>query len=145
LPFQFNNSSPRAFHCAQAIVHFRTNNPSKGLTMLHVVTLFVVNQDAEDTFSRSLRINGDWHSLARAIAPDLVAADLLRHQLSPLFVCIDFWTSSEAYHVARNSDAVRYLLRERRRMAVSSFELGAFSFPVLRESRLYHKSCRASR
>jgi hypothetical protein len=104
--------------------------------MLHVVTLFAINPDAEDDFTRSLRINGDWHTLARRIAPDLVAADLLRHQLSPLFVCIDFWTTPAAYHNACQSPAVQQLLHNRRKRAVDSFELGAFSFPAVRESPL---------
>ena len=113
--------------------------------MLHVVTLFAINPDAEDAFTRSLRINGDWHTLARRIAPDLVAADLLRHQLSPLFVCIDFWTTPAAYHLACQSPAFRQLMHDRRNRAVHSFELGAFSFPTLRESRLDHDPCLASR
>ena len=44
--------------------------------MLHVITLFTV-PDSEEEFFRSLRINGDWHAVARRIAPDLVAIDLL--------------------------------------------------------------------
>jgi hypothetical protein len=143
-PIQQITASPPASSCAPAIVRFRTNNPSKGITMLHVVTLFTIKPDFEDAFARSLRIGGDWHRLARSIAPNLVTADLLRHQLAPLFVCIDFWTSSEAYHAACNSQAVRYLLLERRRMAASSFELGAFSFPAMRESRFDSEPCQTS-
>jgi hypothetical protein len=38
--------------------------------MLHVITLFTV-PDHEDAFVRSLRMNGDWQTLARRVAPEL--------------------------------------------------------------------------
>ena len=57
--------------------------------MLHVITLFTVPNN-EDSFVHSMSINGDWHTLARRIAPELVATDLICHQLSPLYICHDF-------------------------------------------------------
>ncbi len=101
--------------------------------MLHVITLFTV-PDGEKAFVDSLRMNGDWQTLARRIAPDLIGTDLLRHQLSPLYLCHDFWTSPIAYFHAARSPAVQHLLLARRVMAESAFELGAFSFPASAES-----------
>ncbi len=73
--------------------------------MLHVITLFTV-PDHEDAFVRSLRMNSDWQTLARLMAPDLIAADLLGHQLSPLYVCHDFWTTPEAHFRGLHSPTV---------------------------------------
>lgn len=39
--------------------------------MLHMITLFTVPV-GEDQFVRSLRMNGDWHTVARRIAPELI-------------------------------------------------------------------------
>ena len=78
-------------------------------------------------------MNGDLHTPARRIAPDLVATDLLRHQLSPLYICHDFWTTPEAYFRGLHSQAVRDLFLARRRMASACFELGAFSYPALKD------------
>ena len=101
--------------------------------MLHVITLFTVS-DHEDAFIRSLRMNGDWQTLARRMAPDLIATDLLRHQLSPLYVCHDFWTTPEAYFRALHSPTMKSLFLARRQMASACFELGAFQFPALTNS-----------
>lgn len=101
--------------------------------MLHFITLFTV-PDHEDAFVRSLRMNGDWQTLARSLAPDLIATDLLRHQLSPLYVCHDFWTTAEAYFRGLHSPAVQRLFLARRRMASACFELGAFQFPASTKS-----------
>ncbi len=115
--------------------------------MLHVVTLFSIdaNPDAENAFVRSLRVGGDWHTLARRVAPELVAADLLRHRLWPLFLCHDFWTSAEAYRRACQSPAVQLLLLVRRQMAEACFDLGPFSFPALGESQTCSEAMRPHR
>jgi len=100
--------------------------------MLHVISLFTV-PNHEDVFIRAVRMNGDWHTLARRIAPELVASDLLRHQLSPLYICHDFWTTPEAYFRGLHSQAVQNLFLARRQMASACFELGVFSFPALKD------------
>ena len=101
--------------------------------MLHVITLFTV-PDHEGAFVRSLSMNGDWQTLARRVAPDLVATDLLQHQLSPLYVCHDFWNTPEAYFRGLHSPIVQSIFMARRHMASSCFELGAFQFPALTNS-----------
>jgi hypothetical protein len=104
--------------------------------MLHVVTLFLLNPDVEGAFVHSLRIGGDWHTLAGRVAPQLVATDLLRHlhdPAEPLYLCLDFWTSAEAYRHAFHSPHIQHLLLARRQMAAGCFELGAFSFPAAKE------------
>jgi len=60
--------------------------------MPHVVSLFVLRLylGVEDAFARSLRICGNWRTLARRIAPELVALDLMRHSRMSLFLYIDF-------------------------------------------------------
>ena len=103
--------------------------------MLHVITLFTV-PDGEEEFVRSLRMNGDWHAVARRIVPELVATDLLRHQLSPLYICHDFWTTPAAYFRSLHSPSVQRLLLARRQMASACFELGAFEFPVPTDSAI---------
>ena len=104
--------------------------------MLHVVTLFSVSAKAEDAFVRSLRMGGDFHTLARRLIPEFIAADLLRHHHGPLFLCLDFWTTPEAYRRACLSPAIQNLFLLRRQMADSSFELSAFSFPAVKEIQL---------
>ena len=101
--------------------------------MFHFITFFTVAPEAEDAFVRELRMGGSWLNQARRIAPDLVAADLLRHQSRPMFLCHDIWVTPEAYAHACGSPAVRELLHARKRMAVDSFEIGAFTFPALKE------------
>lgn len=102
--------------------------------MFHFVTLFTVAAEAEDDFVRDLRDGGAWHKQARRLAPTLVAADLLRHQSRPLFLCHDIWTTREAYSSACRSEAVRQLLDARKHMAADHFEIGAFTFPHLGET-----------
>ncbi len=101
--------------------------------MFHFVTFFTVAPEAEDAFVRALRMDGAWLNRARRVAPDLVAADLLRHQSRPMFLCHDIWTTPEAYAHACGSPAVRELIHARKQMADDSFELGAFAFPTLKE------------
>ena len=101
--------------------------------MLHVITLFTVPVN-EDAFVHSISMNGDWHTLARSVAPNLIATDLLRHQLSPLYLCHDLWTTREAYLRGLHSPAVQNLFLMRRQMASACFELGAFQFPALADS-----------
>ncbi len=108
--------------------------------MLHVITLYSVAAEAADPFVRSIRWGGEWHTLARSLAPALSATDLLERQSSPmppflsrssvLFVCLDFWSSAEAYRRACRQPALQALLLARRRMASSAFELGEFCFPA---------------
>lgn len=100
--------------------------------MFHFVTLFTVNAEAEEAFVRGLRMGGAWLNQARRVAPALVAADLLRHQRRPMFLCHDIWVTPEAYARACGSQAVRQLLDARKQMAADSFEIGAFTFPALK-------------
>jgi hypothetical protein len=102
--------------------------------MFHFVTLFTVTAEAEETFVRRLGMGGPWLEQARRVAPALVAADLLRHQRRPMFLCHDIWTTPEAYSRACGNQAVRRLLNARKQMAADSFEIGAFTFPALRET-----------
>jgi hypothetical protein len=108
--------------------------------MLHVMTLYSVTAEAVGPFIRSIRRGGEWHTLARDLAPALIATDLLERQSSPappfhlnstvLFLCIDFWTSPVAYRRDCHQPACQTLLLARRRMASCAFELGAFCFPA---------------
>ncbi len=101
--------------------------------MFHFITLFAVAPEAEEAFVRRLGMGSTWLNQARRIAPDLVAADLLRHQHRPMFLCHDIWTTPEAYAHACGSEAVRNLLDARKRIAANYFEVGAFTFPSLKE------------
>jgi hypothetical protein len=76
--------------------------------MFHVITLFTV-PNGEEAFVRSMGMGGLWHSLAQQIAPDLIATDLLRHQLSPLYLCHDLWATPEAYFRGLHSTTVQSL------------------------------------
>lgn len=102
--------------------------------MFHFVTLFTVAAEAEEAFVRGLRMGGTWLEQARRVAPALVAADLLRHQRRAMFLCHDIWTTPEAYSRACGSEAVRQLLNARKQMATDYFEIGAFTFPALKET-----------
>jgi hypothetical protein len=102
--------------------------------MFHFVTFFTVAPEAEEAFVRELRMGGTWLREARRVAPALVAADLLRHQGRPMFLCHDIWTTPEAYACACSSQAVRQLLDARKQMTADSFEIGAFTFPALKEA-----------
>jgi hypothetical protein len=102
--------------------------------MFHFVTFFTVAPEAEEAFVRELRMGGTWLAQARRVAPALVAADLLRHQRRPMFLCHDIWTTSEAYARARGSEAVRQLLDARKQMAADYCEIGAFTFPTIKET-----------
>ncbi|MGA2351343.1 MAG: hypothetical protein ABSF70_12990 [Terracidiphilus sp.] len=107
--------------------------------MLHVISLYSVAASSAAPFVHSIR-TGEWHTLARRVAPALVATDLLERQLSPmppflsrsstLFICLDFWSSPEAYRRASQQPACQALLVARRQMASSTFELGEFCFPA---------------
>ncbi len=79
-------------------------------------------------------MGGAWLGQARHVAPNLVAADLLRHQVRPMFLCHDIWTTPEAYSRACGSQAVRQLLNARKRMTGHYLEIGAFKFPALKET-----------
>lgn len=105
---------------------------------IHVATLYSVQPEAADAFVRSIVAGGDWHSVARRVAPDLVASDLLQHQSSssPVFLCIDFWVSPERYQRARESPVYEPLFSMRNQMAAATIELGAFVFPAHAEKEV---------
>jgi hypothetical protein len=111
--------------------------------MFHFITLFAVGAEAEDDFVRRIGTGGPWLERARRIAPALVAADLLRHQLKSLFLSHDIWTTPEAYSLARGSEAVQQLLSARKQLAVASFEIGAFAFPSIKERTEPSNACPA--
>lgn len=102
--------------------------------MFHFVTLFTVAAEAEEDFVRGLGMGGSWLERARRVAPALVAADLLRHQRRPTFLCHDIWTTPEDYAQACGSEAVRQLLDNRKQMVADYLEIGAFTFPALKEN-----------
>jgi hypothetical protein len=102
--------------------------------MFHFVTLFTVAPEAEEAFVRELRMGGTWLAQARRVAPELVAADLLRHQRRPMFLCHDIWVTHEAYACACSNQAVRQLFDARKQMAADFLEIGAFTFPTLKET-----------
>jgi hypothetical protein len=85
--------------------------------------------------------SGAWLRQARRVAPALVAADLLRHQNRPMFLCHDIWVTPEAYASACSSLAVRQLLDARKQMVADSFEIGAFTFPSLGETAGNSNDC----
>ena len=103
---------------------------------IHVATLYSVQPEAADAFVRAIRIGGDWQRVARRVAPDLVASDLLQHQSSPspVYLCIDFWVSRERYLRARHSPVYEPLFQLRHDMAAATVELGVFAFPVSAET-----------
>jgi hypothetical protein len=103
---------------------------------IHFATLYKVQAEATDAFVRSIRAGGDWHRVARSVAPDLVSSDLLQHQSSssPVFLCIDFWVSREKYQLVRESAVYQPLFQLRHDMAATTIELGAFEFPLLAET-----------
>jgi hypothetical protein len=109
--------------------------------MFHFVTFFTVAPEAEEAFVRGLRMGGAWFAQARRVAPALVAADLLRHKRRPLFLCHDIWTTPEAYSCASGSPAVSQLFDARKQMAADYFEIGAFTFPALKETDATSDAC----
>lgn len=96
--------------------------------MLQVVTLYLVQEKALPAFVAAVR-SGTWHALARQLQPDLIATDLLQRQGGQYLMCIDFWTSPEAYTVARNSPSFEALFVFRRNLAQRCYDLGAFTHP----------------
>jgi hypothetical protein len=98
---------------------------------VHVATLYSVRPEVAENFIYFVRA-GHWHRVARLVAPDLIAYDLLQHQSSPtpLFLCIDFWASREKYLRARESGVYHHLLNMRNRLAAATIDLGAFMFPT---------------
>ena len=102
--------------------------------MFHFITLFTVAAEAEEAFVRRLGTGGPWLNQARRVAPALVAADLLRHESKSLFLSHDIWATPDAYTRARDNEVVRQLLNARKQMAADSFEIGAFTFPALKEN-----------
>jgi hypothetical protein len=103
---------------------------------IHVATLNSVQPEAAAAFVRSIRAGGDWQRVARRVAPDLVASDLLEHQSSPspVFLCIDFWVSLEKYLRVRESPVYEPPLQLRHDMVAATIELGTFAFPALAET-----------
>lgn len=105
---------------------------------VHVVTLYSVQPEAADAFVRSIRSGGEWHRIARRVAPNLVASDLLQQQgsPSPMFLCIDFWVSQDKYLRIRESSVYDTLFRLRHQLASAAIELGVFNFPAPIESNI---------
>jgi hypothetical protein len=97
------------------------------LSMLHVISCYSLTTETAGHFVRSIQRGGQWYTLARSLAPDLIATDLLECQSSPmppflsrtsiLFVCLDFWVSPEAYRRAFQRPAIQALLDARLQMA----------------------------
>lgn len=106
--------------------------------MLLVVSLFTVkNGEAREFFVRSLRRGGSWQSTALRIAPQIIDVEVLEHLddgAEALCLCLDLWKSTEAYYRACHSPEVQSLFLARRQLADSSFELGAFAYPVTPEA-----------
>jgi hypothetical protein len=103
---------------------------------IHVATLYSVRAEAAENFIRSIRVGGDWQRVARRVAPDLVASDLLQNQSSPspLFLCIDFWASREKYLRVRDSEVYDPLFSLRDQLAAATIDLGVYMFPSPAES-----------
>ena len=107
--------------------------------MIYVITFYSVRAEAVGPFVRSIGWGGEWYTLSRAVAPALIATDLLQHEPSTaspfrssssvLFVCLDFWISHEAYKRACQSPACQSLFLARRSMAASALDFGGFHFP----------------
>ena len=51
---------------------------------IHVATPYSVQPEAAEAFVLSIRAGGNWQLVARRVAPDLVASDLLQQPLRPL-------------------------------------------------------------
>jgi hypothetical protein len=106
--------------------------------MLLVASLFSVkDQNTRDFFVHSVRRGGSWQTAACHVAPELIELDVFEHmEEAPkaIYLCLDLWTSTEAYHRACCSPRVQNLLLARRLLADSSFELGAFAFATAEDS-----------
>ena len=106
--------------------------------MLLVASLFSVkDRNARDFFVHSVRRGGSWQATASRIAPELIELDVFEHMEDApkaIYLSLDLWTSTEAYHLACCSSEVRNLLLARRLLADSSFELGAFAFTAAEDS-----------
>ena len=106
--------------------------------MLLVASLFSVNnRNAREFFVRSIRRGGSWQTAACHVAPDLIQLDVFEHmEAAPkaIYLCLDLWKSTEAYHRACCSSDVQNLLFARRLLADSSFEIGAFAFTTQENS-----------
>jgi len=103
---------------------------------IHVATLYSVQPEAADAFVRSIRAGGDWQRVARKVAPDLVASDLLQYQSSssPVFLCFDLWISREKYQRVRKSLVYEPLFQLRHDMAAATIKLSVFAFPASAET-----------
>ncbi len=103
-----------------------------------VASLFSLkDQNARDFFVRSGRRGGSWQASACRIAPELIELDVFEHMEDApkaIYLCLDLWTSTEAYHIACCSSEVQSLLLARRLLADSWFELGAFAFASAEDS-----------
>lgn len=106
--------------------------------MLLVASLFSVkNRNAREFFVRSIRRGGSWQVTACHVAPDLIQLDVFEHEEGApkaIYLCLDLWKSTEAYHRACYSTEVQELLLARRLLADSSFEIGAFAFATQEDS-----------
>jgi len=107
--------------------------------MLVLITLYAVSVEMADAFVRALRCGGEWHTLARQLAPALIGTDALVRQPSSLppflrgaaqfIICLDFWASQDSFERAHRQGVCQALDRSRRGLAQSVLPFGAFSFP----------------
>ncbi len=113
--------------------------------MLLVASLFSVrDRHARDLFVRAIRRGGSWQTAACRIAPELIELDIFEHvEDAPkaIYLCLDLWKSTAAYHSACCSSEVQNLLLARRLLADSSFELGAFAFASAKDPGDKSPSC----
>jgi len=107
--------------------------------MLLVASLFSISdRNTRNFFVRSVRRGGSCQATACRIAPELIELDIFEHMEDApkaIYLCLDLWKSTEAYHRACCSSEVQNLLLARRLLADSSFDLGAFAFASAEDSR----------
>ena len=113
--------------------------------MLLVASLFSIkDRNARDFFVRTIRRGGNWQTAACRIAPELIELDIFEHMEGApkaVYLCLDLWKSTEAYHNACRNSEVQNLFLARRLLADSSFELGAFAFTAAEEPEDKSRSC----
>lgn len=113
--------------------------------MLLVASLFSIkDRNARDFFVRTIRRGGSWQTTACRIAPELIELDVFEQMEDApkaIYLCLDLWKSTEAYHRACCSSEVQNLLLARRLLADSSLELGAFAFTAAEDPGDKSRSC----
>lgn len=100
--------------------------------MLLVASLFSIqDRNARDFFFRAVRRGGSWQTAVCRIAPDLIELDAfeaIEDGPKAIYLCLDLWSSPEAYLRACYSSEVQALFLARRGLADSSLEIGVFAF-----------------